>query len=109
MRPECDMHLTNDWVRQIWNVAESFRGRLSIDEIRDAFANLFFYRWVDLEAERDPTLGDAIFAMQAKRYRWRAVLALPAKDFGTFLYEDVYPYLGSLDRVAPDISFFFRF
>jgi SAM-dependent methyltransferase len=104
------MPVTNIGLQQIWRAADLLlHSRLSVGEARDAFANLLFYRWVDEEAERNPAFRDAIFAMQAKRYRWSAALEEHPQDFGTFLYEDVYPFLGALDRAAPDIAFFFRF
>jgi len=106
---ERQMSTTNEGLQQIWRSADILRGHLSVEEARDAFANLLFYRWVDEEAERSPSFRDAVFSMQAKRYRWRAALEEHAQEFGAFLQGDVYPFLGSLDRSAPDIAFFFRF
>ena len=103
------MRSSNELLQLVWRSADLLRGQLSVDDARDAFANLLFYRWVDEEAERSPAFRDSVFTMQAKRYRWRAALEDHAHDFGAFLQEEVYPFLGSLDRAAPDVAFFFRF
>lgn len=93
----------------LWEAADLQRGSLSIDDSRDELANLIFYRWVDEEASTNKGFRDQVFPRQAQRYRWKAAMEGRPETFATFLHEEVYPYLGSLDRAAPDVAQFFRF
>lgn len=101
--------VSSDLMQLLWLAAELQRDGLSVDDSRDELANLIFYRWVDEEASSNRSFRDLVFPRQAQRYRWNAAMRGRPEAFAAFLHDEVYPYLGSLDRVAPDVAQFFRF